>query len=318
MDPLEDVLALLGLRSHLSAGLRAGGRWAVRFRAPTGVKFNAVRRGTCLLQVEGADPVTLRAGDCYLLTKPLPFVLRSEPAAVPVDGEDAVPVDAEAVYATTERGLARTGDGDGDEVLLIGGSFALSERSPALLLNELPPVIHVPADSSHAETLQWALAQISEELLNGQMGSSLVAEQLATVMFVHILRLHLARDTSSAAGLLTGLRDPVVATALACLHERPERPWTVADLARSCVVSRSTLAARFKELVGQSPIDYLGRWRVELAGRRLRQDDGTIAAVARAVGYGSESAFSTAFKRATGVAPRDYRSRYRAAAGPVG
>lgn len=299
---MEDVLALLGLRGHLSAGLRAGGRWAVRFRAPSGVKFNAVRQGACLLQVEGvAEPVALKEGDCYLLTRPFPYVLRSDP--------DAVPVDAESVFATTDRGLARTGDGDHDEVLLIGGHFSLSERSPALLLNELPPVVHVPAGSEHAETLRWALAQISEELLGGRMGSSLVAEHLAAVMFVHILRLHLAHSTGTTVGLLAGLRDPVVATALASLHERPERPWTVADLARVCAVSRSTLAARFKDLVGQGPIDYLGRWRVELAAQRLRRSDATIAAIARTVGYGSESAFSTAFKRITGVPPREYRAR---------
>jgi AraC-like DNA-binding protein len=131
-------------------------------------------------------------------------------------------------------------------------------------------------------------------------------------MFVHVLRLHLTRVPSTATGLLAGLRDPLVATALTKLHRHPERAWTVAGLARAGAVSRSTLAARFKELVGRSPIDYLTRWRIELASLRLRRENDTVAAVARAVGYGSESAFSTAFKRITGLSPRQYRSRHRA------
>ncbi|MGW1541263.1 AraC family transcriptional regulator [Streptomyces sp. NPDC002309] len=300
MDPLEDVLTLLEARGRLSAGLVAGGRWAVRFDAPEPVKFNAVRRGSCLLEVDGiGEPIALAQGDCYLLTRERPFTLRSE--------LEAEPVPAGPVFARTEGGIARTGEGD--EVHLMGGAFSFGARAQELLLDGLPPVVHVPAGTRHAETVQWALASIDQELTHRPMASALVAEQLALVMLVHVLRLHLAREPHAVSGWLAGLRDPVVAAALTSLHGDPARPWTVAELARSAAVSRSTLASRFKATVGQGPLEYLTRWRIELAARHLREGGETLAAIARSVGYGSESALSVAFKRVLGVSPGDYRRR---------
>jgi AraC-like DNA-binding protein len=134
-----------------------------------------------------------------------------------------------------------------------------------------------------------------------------MAEHLAVVMLIHVLRLHLAREPRAVSGWLAGLADPAVAAALRAMHETPARPWTVADLARNGAVSRSTLAARFKDTVGQGPLEYLTRWRIELASRDLRRGTETVASIARSVGYGSESALSVAFKRITGMSPGDYR-----------
>ncbi|MEV7030185.1 AraC family transcriptional regulator [Streptomyces sp. NPDC093272] len=301
MDPLEDVLTLLKTRSHLSAGLIAGGRWAVRFDAPDGVKFNAVRRGSCRLEVDGADePIDLAEGDCYLLTRERPFTLRSAP--------DVFPVPAEVVFAGAEDGMARTGHGE--DVLMIGGRFSFGARAQELLLDRLPPVIHLPAGTRHAETVRWALTAIDQEMSNRPMGSTVVAEHLAIVMLVHVLRLHLAREPRAVSGWLAGLADPVVAAALDCLHRDPAKPWTVAELAAVAGVSRSALAVRFKATVGRAPLEYLTRWRIELAARRLREDGATLAAVAHAVGYGSESALSVAFKRVLGTSPGDYRKQH--------
>ncbi|MFC0508794.1 AraC family transcriptional regulator [Micromonospora costi] len=298
MDPLEDVLALVGATSRLSAALAAGGRWAVRFDPPTGVKFNAVRRGSCLLRVDGVpEPVPLAEGDCYLLTRPLPFTLASDPDTPP---EPAAPIFWEAV-----DGVARAGDGD--DVFLIGGAFTFTGRARALLLDALPPVVHVPAATPEAATVRWAVGEIDTELRAASPGGTLVAEHLAMVMLIRILRLHLAR--TGGAGWLAGLADPVVAPALRAMHAHPAQPWTVAELARVAAVSRSTLAARFREVVGRGPLEYLTGWRIELAADRIRRSDETLASVARAVGYGSESALSVAFKRTTGLSPRAYRGR---------
>ncbi|MGG8365022.1 AraC family transcriptional regulator [Streptomyces lividans] len=297
MDPLEDVLTLLKTRSHLSASLVAGGRWAVRFDAPRVVKFNAVRRGTCQLEVDGIDePIDLAEGDCYLLTRPRSFTLRSDPETAPVDGG--------VVFARAEDGIARAGQGD--DVFLIGGGFSFGTRAQELLLDRLPPIVHVPADTPHAETVQWALTAIDQELTHRPMASTLIAEHLAVIMLVHVLRLHLERAPHAVSGWLAGLADPVVATALTCLHRDPARSW-VADLADTAAVSRSTLAARFKATVGQGPLEYLTRWRIELAARQLREGNATLASIAHSVGYGSESALSVAFKRVLGMPPGDYR-----------
>ncbi|UXY20369.1 AraC family transcriptional regulator [Streptomyces cynarae] len=298
MDPLEDVLALLETRSHLSTSLVAGGQWAVRFDAPSGVKFNAVRRGGCVLEVDGVgETIALAAGDCYLLTRPRAFTLSS--------GPEAAPISARAIFAQVEGGVARVGDGD--EVLLIGGRFSFGARAHELLLDTLPPVIHLPAGTSQAEAVEWALAAIDRELLHRPPASTLMAEHLAVVMLIHVLRLHLAREPLAVSGWLAGLADPAVAAALRAMHEAPAYSWTVAELARLGAVSRSTLAARFKDTVGQGPLEYLTRWRIELASRHLRDGTETVASIARSVGYGSESALSVAFKRVMGMSPRDYR-----------
>lgn len=298
MDPLEDVLALLGATAHLSAGLVAGGRWAVRFDPPAGAKFNAIRRGSCHLRVEGeAEPIALAEGDCYLLTRPVSYTLFSDPD---VPAQPAYPI-----FAAAGDGVAHAGEGA--DMFLIGGAFSLGDRGRSLLLDGLPPVIHVPAGAAEAATIRWALDQIDIELRRPQLGSRLVAEHLALVLLIQVLRVHLARDPQHTSGWLAGLADPVVAPALRAMHDRPAQQWTVDAIARTAAVSRSTLAARFRKVVGVGPLEYLTGWRIELAADRIRHGSDSVAAIARAVGYGSESALSVAFKRVTGVSPRAYR-----------
>ncbi|WP_127505897.1 AraC family transcriptional regulator [Actinoplanes solisilvae] len=295
-DPLNDVLSLVGTTSSLSAGLVAGGDWAVSFEPPPAVKFNAVRRGRCLLLAEGSV-FELNEGDCFLLTRPIAFTLAS---ALDVPAEPARPLFAAAV-----DGVARAGTGD--DVLLIGGRFGFGERAQELLLDSLPPVLHVPGATPAAATVRWALDQIDLELRDHPLASTLVAEHLALVMLIHLLRQHLA-TSPPGEGWLAGLADPVVGPALRAMHGKPDYAWTVADLAAVAAVSRSSLAARFKQVVGQGPLDYLTRWRLELAAADLRHGDKTVAVIAREVGYGSESALSTAFKRVNGLSPRAYRA----------
>src|SRR5262249_50281053 len=107
------------------------------------------------------------------------------------------------------------------------------------------------------------------------------------------------------------LRDPVVAGAMNCIHARPAEPWTIDSLAREVSVSRATLARRFSDLVGETPLGYLTRWRMDLAAQRLRDTDDSIAAAAALAGYRSEYAFSRAFTRNRGIAPGRYRRRAR-------
>ncbi|MFI7615823.1 AraC family transcriptional regulator [Nonomuraea terrae] len=306
-DPLQDVLTLVGTTSQLSIGLVAGGEWALSFQPPEAVKFNAVRRGHCLLTVDGVpEPIKMDEGDCFLLTQPRAFTLASGPGVRPIP---AAPFFAAA--RGKAHGVARVGTGD--DTVFIGGRFDFGERAQELLLDVLPPVIHVPGRTAEAAIVRWVLDQIDAELRDRPLASTLVTEHLALVMLIHVLRLHLTvAGPGAATGWLAGLTDPVVAPALQALHARPAHPWTVAQLADVSAVSRSTLAARFKQAVGRGPLEYLTGWRIELAIERLRRGDETLAMIAREVGYGSESALSNAFRRVTGLSPREYRiSRMR-------
>ena len=208
------------------------------------------------------------------------------------------------------------GVGEAGVFVVVGGRLSFGARAQELLLDRLPPVVHVPAGSPHAETVRSALDLIDQELSRGEPSASLVAEHLAAVMLVHVLRLHLARDPRTASGWLAGLSDPVAAAVLTALHRDSRRPWTVAKLARKAAVSRSTLAARFKAAVGRGLLEYLTHWRIELAARQPREGSATLTVVARSVGHGSESALSVAFKCVMGMTPSDYRRRPARQASP--
>ena len=163
---------------------------------PAGAKFNAVRRGHCFLLVDGQpEPIGLAEGDCYLLTRPVAYTLFSDP--------DAPVQPAYPIFAAAGDGVAHAGDGD--DMFLIGGAFSLGDRGRSLLLDSLPPIIHVPADTPAAATsIRWALDEIDSELRQPRLGSRLVAEHLALVLLIQVLRLHLARDPQHTSGWLAG------------------------------------------------------------------------------------------------------------------
>ncbi|GAB2835929.1 AraC family transcriptional regulator [Actinocorallia aurea] len=193
---------------------------------------------------------------------------------------------------------------------LIGGSFTFDRRARELLLDSLPPLIHLPAHAEGADMVPHLLSRIERETARGGIGADLVTEHLAVVLLIDLIRCHLAHQREGT-GWLHGLSEPVVSAALHAIHADPAHRWTVALLADAAHVSRSTLATRFKRTVGRGPLEYLTRWRLELGAHRLAATSQTIAAIAGAVGYGSEAAFSLAFKRELGTSPGRYRKQAR-------
>ena len=170
-------------------------------------------------------------------------------------------------------------------------------------LRALPPLFVVHPDEAAA---QWVGSSIAYAMA---APSSALSTRLPALLLEEVLRIHLASAPAVDRGWFAALRDPVLAPALAGLHAEPERKWTVADLAGTVAVSRSLLDARFRRLLGRSPIRYLADWRMHIAGELLATTDLSVFAVARRVGYDSEEAFSRAFKRARGEAPSTWRGR---------
>ena len=297
IDPLSDVLALLRPRSAISVGLDIARDWAFRFPRHDGIKFNAVMRGACWIRMEGDDAWhRIEQGGCFLLTRGLPFTLASDPA---------VPVEDAAILYRDVTGPIATWNGGGD-MFLIGGRFTF-EADEAALLSALPPLLVLDSRSPHASVLQWSLGQLAEELRQRRPGGALLSEHLAHFMLVHILRLYLADSTGRDASWLHGLADRQLSRALASLHGDPARNWSLAELAAEAGMSRSVFAERFRRVVGLSAMDYLTRWRMLLARDRLRHTSASVASIALAVGYQSEAAFSTAFKRVHQDSPRQFR-----------
>jgi AraC-like DNA-binding protein len=307
MDPLSDLLSLLKPRSVVSGGLGMNHNSAIQWQQHDGIKCYAVVSGQCWLSVHGvSDPVLLTAGDCYLLPPGPPFCLATDLSIKPVDF--SLPLAA---------GGSGAGISSGEEAgcYLVGGHFLLTGGHADMLLGALPPVVHIRKDSDKA-AMHWALERMAQEIRDPQPGGSLIAQQLAFMMLVQALRLHLADRASAGVGWLFALADKQLSAALACMHDDPGHPWTLQELAVRIGMSRSTFALRFKETVGTSPMEYLTRWRMLMACDRLKNSGDSIPRIATSLGYESESAFGKAFKRVIGCSPRQH-GRQTLAIGPL-
>ncbi len=305
MDPLSNVLALLKPRNILSAGLEAGGDWAIQFPdQQSGIKTGAVVSGACWLSVTGVpDPVRLETGDCFLLPSGRAFRLASD-LTLP-------PVAAATLFAATPTGGIASLNGGG-AFSMVSNRFGLEGNPAGLLLPLLPPIVHI-RDVPGQAALRWSIERMMTELRDPQPGGYLIIEHLAQMMLVQALRLHLADGAASGVGWLFALADRQMSSALNAIHDDPAQHWTLQDLATRAGMSRSSFALKFKAMVGTSPMDYLLNWRMALAGSRLQTSRDPISVIAPALGYESEAAFSTAFKRVMGCAPRQYGRKARPA-----
>jgi AraC-like DNA-binding protein len=300
MDPLSEVLSLLKLSSYSSGGFGAQGDLAIQFPRHDGIKCYALLAGECWLAVEGTgEPLALHADDCILLPRGLPFRLTTDLALPPVDFQ-----------ILRERGRIGgiTKAAPGATRFLVGGHFALAGSHAKLVLDALPPIVHIRAEADRAE-MRWALERMHEELSAPRPGGSLIAQQLATMMLIQALRLHLAEGAHRGASWLAALTDPQLHGAIAAMHGEPGHPWTLEKLARRAGMSRTVFALRFKEVVGETATEYLTRWRMLLATERLSAGDEPVATIASALGYESESSFGKAFRRVIGHPPRRFARR---------
>ena len=308
MDPLSDVLSLLRPRSYRFGGFEAGGDWSIQFHAYEGIKCYAVVSGECWLAVEGVpEPVRLKTGDCFLLPRGWPFRLATDLAMAPLD--------ALAIFPTARNGGIAQFNGGGN-FTSVGGHFTLGGKHAGILLGVLPPIVHLRSEADKA-ALRWSMERMREELREPKPGGFVVAQHLADMMLVQALRQHLTEGPKGGVGWLFALSDKQMGAAITAMHAEPARRWTLETLAERAGMSRSTFALKFKETVGKAPMDYLTRWRMLVAGDRLTHSGDPVAVIALSLGYESESAFSTAFKRVMGCSPRQYgRGRDQALASP--
>lgn len=234
---------------------------------PGAVGVRVVVQGSCVLTPVDKEPIRLAAGDVVLLPH--------------------------------GRGHALAG---GADTLTLCGAYELAPEGGHPLLRELPEIVHLRAEGD----LKTAVSLLTTELSQPGLGTEALVPALLDMLLLYTLRTWFESEHPER-GWAAALRDPVVAPALGAIHEDPAKPWTVASLAALGGLSRAPFARRFAELVGQSPMRYVTWWRMTTAARLLRASDISLHAVAADVGYRSEFAFATAFKRQYGVAPGRYR-----------
>jgi AraC-like DNA-binding protein len=192
---------------------------------------------------------------------------------------------------------------------VVCGFIESSEFLFAPVFRSLPPLMIY---RSSAERVGAVITSTVCEILDladaATPGAELMLSHLMELLFVEVLRRHVSDISSGAKGWFAALGDPVISRALETVHGSPERRWTIDDLAREAGTSRTVLADRFRSMMGQTPMDYVTGWRMQIAAGRLRDGRDSIGAIAADVGYESEAAFNRAFKRVTGVTPGRWRS----------
>ncbi len=295
MDPLSDLLSLLKPTSYVSGGVALANSMAVQWPQHAGIKCYAVVAGHCWLSVSGiAEPLLLLPGDCYLLPPGPAFILTTD---LTLPAVDFTLLRAEGKVG---KNVIKSGE---ESCFLVGGHFFLSGDHADMLLGSLPPIVHIRKESDKA-AMRWSLERLADEVRDPQPGSSLITQQLAYMMLIQALRLHMAGTVG--IGWLFVLADRQLSAALTCIHDEPGYGWTLEKLAARIGMSRSAFAARFKAISGTSPIEYLTRWRMLLACDRLQNSSDSITVIASRLGYESESAFGKAFKRVIGCSPRQH------------
>jgi AraC-like DNA-binding protein/mannose-6-phosphate isomerase-like protein (cupin superfamily) len=295
IDVLADVLAATRTSTLVYGRMELSAPWGLEFAADGAAHLYVVARGGGRLELAGAPPLVLSAGDVAFLPHGERHVLRDAPRS-PLQTLGACR--GEQTLETIRLG------GGGAPSLLVGGRYEL-RRSP--LLGRLPKVIPISAqDHRESPWLPATVQLLVAEATSDRPGGAVVVNRLADVLLVQALRTAIAGEQCAEQGL-PALADPPIAHALALMHQRPAEPWTVEKLAWAVGLSRSGFAARFTALVGEPPLEYLGGWRMTKAARLLREGDDSTRAVAGHVGYRSDAAFNRAFKRWEGKGPGAYR-----------
>ncbi|WP_019200522.1 AraC family transcriptional regulator [Tsukamurella sp. 1534] len=310
MDPLFRMVS--GLRAHglFSLRLSMAPPWSVDVDDGAPLTAIAVDRGAAWIDAAGGERIRLDAGAVALIAHGPRYVVADEPGRPPTvrieQGGTCVPL-TESMRSTTHRGLLTWGNHDDGPDQLLVGTYASASQVGRHLVGQLPEFTVLPP----GEVDEALLGLLRRELEDPRPGHSFVIDRLLDVVVCSAIR---AAARTTGRGWLSGTVDETVAGALDLIHESPEAPWTVASLAAALHVSRATLAARFREAVGDPPGGYLTRWRLTLAADALTSSDDGLDAVARRVGYGSAFALSAAFKRHHGMSPSQYRRRETTAA----
>lgn len=315
MKPVDEVLDALRMESTVFSRMTLSGDWGFAKDELKGAPFHLLLSGRACLQTESGNfPLELGAGDIVVLPRGERHRLLARAEAPAVAWKQVIHRFGWQHWKPGTRFKAvdlRYGEG-GQVTTLISGVFAFEAHRRNPLLAALPPVMLVrgDAETDAARAVSSITSLLETELLSGKPGAESVAGRLADILFIQVVRHHIADGAALPRGWLRGMADPEIGPALGLIHSAPEDPWSVASMAHALGMSRSRFAARFQEIVGQGPVTYLTQWRMYTAAGRLAEGKIALAKLADSVGYRSDVAFSKAFKRWAGLSPVEYHRRF--------
>lgn len=318
MDVLSDVLRVIRLSGGIRFRTEYLAPWSIETPPPHQlavllqaasqriVSFHIVAEGTCWVELDGCANKQLSKGDIIVFPYGSSHILSDRPGKPPIPVEDILPPQPWSDMPVLKYG------GNGALTQLVCGFLLCDELLFNPFLRTLPVLMHIPVFTEPTcPLLETGVRYIIEETLGDRPGSSCLLTRLTELMFVEILRNHMQHISEQPIGWLAALKDSIVGPVLNLLHARPEYNWTVTELAGQVGVSRSTLATRFTQLLGQPPMQYLTQWRLQLAVNLLKSTDAGMAKIATQVGYESEAAFNRVFKRHLGMPPATWRQSLR-------
>ncbi|MDE1180037.1 AraC family transcriptional regulator [Paraburkholderia sp.] len=304
MDLLTDIVRLMRPQSVLWRTLEERGRWGMSVPQRDEPVFCLVVAGQCCLVPPNGPSVLMKQGDYVMLNASSRYSLGS--------GMDVMPVVAALAADAGHTDYVRWNDGqDGEEVRLVGGYFQVEPEHTELLASLLPDLLYLRSSDEEAGRLTRIVELIGEESLCELAGRELVMGRLVEIMLVEVLRRPMLRIEGQRTGWLSGMADPQIAMSLQKMHADVAHHWTVDILAKQVGMSRAVFARRFSECVGQAPATYLSNWRIAVAKDALLNSDRSVNEIGLAIGYLSDSAFSTAFSRIVGCSPVSFRREGR-------
>ncbi len=332
MDVLSEVLRVIRLSGAVHLRAQFTRPWAIH-SSPRGLAgrlklstdaltaFHICTEGSGFARIDQLPTIQIEAGDVVIFPRGDDHVMGCDSSLPPLPMRDIFPTPSLEQVTDLKHG------GGGQATRFICG-FLHSDQQFGPLLDSLPPMmcvrsrngaitfesisrtgarLHTVTEQHEAEWWQASLRYLVSEAATPGPGNRAVLARLAESLFMQALRWQTRHTADGNQGWLAGLHDPQVGRVLNLLHALPHRPWTVEELAKEAAVSRATLAKRFVELVGQSPIQYLAGWRMHLAQHMLREGALGIGEIAGRVGYESEAAFNRAFRRLVGAPPATWR-----------
>jgi AraC-like DNA-binding protein len=297
IDPLAEVVTLLQPTPTFSKVLSGAGRWRASRKEIGQPFYCVVLDGSLRLSVNGREPLVLQADDFVLVPEVFGFTVTS---IDPPDDDDVTEGVNGIAPTPLPDGSFRFGDASAaPEAQWLAGLCAFGSPDAALLVSLLPELVLVHGDRRLATLVKL----VRDESRAQRPAREVVLARLLEVLFIEALR---SVHTGASPGLVRGLADVRLALAIREIHGSPEKPWTIAQLAKTAALSRSSFFDRFSRAVGVAPMEYLLSWRMAIAKNLLRRNEFSVATIAARVGYGSASAFSVAFARHVGVPPTQF------------
>jgi AraC-like DNA-binding protein len=304
VDVLSQVAEVLRLRGSVSWVFAIPSPWGYAMPKMNHAKLLVVTRGRVYFEmnVGKSQVLELAPGDVIALPHGHAYTIRDDPRT---------PLKPPPDLGSCGTSRAESPRGGQTEFVGLCCEFAGGRTNP--ILRVLPPFIHCPGNNgSVARWLEPTVRLIAAESTGSSPGRTTILDRLAEVAFIQLIRVWLESLPAGEGGWLRALTDHQLAGAIEAIHSEPGSSWTVASLASRASMSRSAFAGRFKNLVGETPLEYLTRWRMQRAAGLLESDDVPLKEIVASSGYTSEAAFRTVFKKWVGESPGSYRARARA------